>query len=82
MARHFKRCRLLVEEQALPSSPAVTDDSDLPPYHAFVRLPTTPGSPLVIHNRTEVGGMPVAVKVEELQGFGPVLSIYGFVMQQ
>jgi hypothetical protein len=35
MARHFKRCRLLIEEQALPSSPAVTDDSNLPPYPRF-----------------------------------------------
>jgi hypothetical protein len=82
MARRLKKCRLFLEELTLLPLLAVTDNSDLPPLPAFVRLPTTRGSPLVIHHRAELGGMPVALKFEESQGFGPVVLIYGFVMQQ
>jgi hypothetical protein len=50
MARRLKKCRLFLEELTLLPLLAVTDNTDLPPLPAFVRLPTTPGSPLVIHH--------------------------------
>jgi hypothetical protein len=82
MARRLKKCRLFLEELTLLPLLAVTDNTNLPPLPAFVRLPTTPGSPLVIHYRAELGGIPVALKFEEWKGSGPVVLIYDFVMQQ
>jgi hypothetical protein len=80
MARRLKKCRLFLEELTLLPLLAVTDNTDLPPLPAFVWLPTNPGGPLVIHHRPELGGMPVALKFEEWQGFGPVALLYDFVM--
>jgi hypothetical protein len=80
MARRFKRYCLLDEQQAPP--PTVTDHSRRPPHFAFLRLPTTPGGPLIIHTQTEIGGMLVELRGENLQDFGAVISIYGFIMQQ
>jgi hypothetical protein len=82
MAQRFKRRRLLYNQQALPSPSAVTDDTLVRSFSAFLQLPTTPGDPLIIHKRTEIGGMQVNVRINNLEGFGTAISIHGFLMQQ